>query len=636
MPNRLAAEPSLYLRQHAANPVDWYPWGDEAFARARDEDRCLLLSVGYSACHWCHVMAHESFEDPDTAALINALFVNVKVDRDERPDVDAVYMQATMALTGQGGWPMTVFCTPDGRPFFAGTYFPPVARGGMPAFGDICRGVAHAYRTQRDDVTRQAGVVMDRITRTAMRDAPRDDVDEAYLDAATEALEERFDPVYGGFGGAPKFPPSTALEFLLQRMARDPGDAAPRLMVELTLLRMAEGGIRDQLAGGFHRYAVDGVWGVPHFEKMLYDNALLAGVYARAHALTGDERWADVATSTLDYLLREMRVGGGAFASAQDADTADGEGAFFTWTPTEVDAALAPDLAAVVKSHYGVVPDGPLDGRCVLAVRRPIEAVAGLTGLDAARLLDEARHVLRDERAHRAAPATDDTVIAGWNGLAMAALADAGVALDRDDYVDAARRCAAFVLENMIVDGSLRRTHRDGAARHDGQLDDNAHVCHGLVRLHQATLEPRWLDAARDLAARMVERFSDEDGRGFYRSAADGDPLLVARTRDQEDHPAPSGTSQAARVLAVLGALTANHAGFHAKDGSGYRLLADWLIRLDPLNPQTTARMCTAFQTWRRYDDARQALIRAELDRIAATPGLSRDTTEMVTRILNA
>ncbi len=555
MPNRLAAERSLYLRQHADNPVDWYPWGDEAFTRARQEDRPLLVSVGYSACHWCHVMAHESFEDDDTAALVNALFVNVKVDRDERPDVDALYMQATMALTGHGGWPMTVFLTPDGHPYFAGTYFPPEARGGLPAFADVCRAVAQAYRTQRDDVAQQTGVVMERVAAVAARTAPHDrPLDEAYLRTAMAALEDRFDPVYGGFGPGPKFPPTAALELLVQRIERTAGDTGARLMLDLTLTRMAEGGIHDHLGGGFHRYAVDGVWGVPHFEKMLYDNAGLARVYAQAHAATGDPAWAAVATGTLEYLLREMRLPGGAFASAQDADTPAGEGAYFTWTADEIVDVLPEDEARVVRMHYGIVDHGPLEGRSVLAVARPIQAVAALTRTDAAALLADAHERMREARSARPAPGRDDAAITAWNGLAIAAFADAGVVLGRADFVEAARVAAAFVCDHAWVDGRLHRTLHGDTAQHDGNLDDHAHLAFGLVRLHQATADARWLREAGRVVDAMLERFGDEDGTGFYRAPRDGEQL-VARTRDLEDHPATGGNSQAARVLLQLGAL---------------------------------------------------------------------------------
>jgi uncharacterized protein YyaL (SSP411 family) len=393
-PNRLAGESSLYLRQHAENPVDWYPWGDEALARAREEDRPLLLSVGYSSCHWCHVMAHESFEDPDVAAVMNALFVNVKVDREERPDIDALYMQATMALTGQGGWPMTVFLTPEGRPFYAGTYFPPTARGGLPGFADLCRALAAAYRDRREDVEAQAGQLAERVAAVADRAPSEEGLSPEVLDEALVALARNFDPVQGGFGGAPKFPPSTALEFLLRRLWTRPGDRNAREIVEVTLGRMAAGGIHDQIGGGFHRYSVDGHWLVPHFEKMLYDNALLARAYALAHRVTGAPDHRRTAEDTLDWLLREMRAPGGGLASAQDADSPGGEGAFFVWTPEEIAAALPPAQARAVTLRYGVQPGGNFEGRTILHRARSVEAVSAEIGEDAGPLLEEARRTL--------------------------------------------------------------------------------------------------------------------------------------------------------------------------------------------------------------------------------------------------
>jgi uncharacterized protein len=553
--NRLAQESSLYLRQHAENPVDWQPWGDDAFGRARAEDRPVLLSVGYSSCHWCHVMAHESFEDPETAAVMNELFVNVKVDREERPDVDALYMQATLALAGQGGWPMTVFLTPDGRPFYAGTYFPRTARGGLPAFKDLCRAIANAYSSRRDDVESQAAEVARRLAAASERRPADDPLDRQTLDDAVVGLARAFDPVEGGFGGAPKFPPSLALEFLLRRLARRPDDHHARQIVDLTLGKMAAGGIYDQVGGGFHRYSVDGQWLVPHFEKMLYDNALLARDYALSARATGNPDHARVAQETLDYLLREMRLAGGGFAAAQDADSPGGEGAFFVWTPQGIASVLPEDQARAVTLRYGVTPEGNFEGRTILRVAAPIDAVSRELGEDARPLLAAARAALYQARAARPAPARDDKVIAAWNGLAIAALADAGVILGRGDYVDAAAATAAFVLDALVVDCRLRRAYMGGGAHQLGQLDDHADLCHGLLCLYEATFHPRWLAAARELAGRMVELFADPDGGGFFYSGADAE-ALVARTRDLEDHPTPAGNSQAAHVLLRLAGLT--------------------------------------------------------------------------------
>jgi uncharacterized protein len=553
--NRLGTEASLYLRQHADNPVDWYPWGKEAFARAVAEDKPVLLSVGYSACHWCHVMAHESFENPEIAAVMNDLFVCIKVDREERPDVDALYMQATLGLTGSGGWPMTVFLTPDAKPYYAGTYFPPEPRHGMPGFPELLRHVGDAYHSRKDEVLITAGKLEERLASSADRAPAPDDLSRRIVDDAVTGLAMSFDPVQGGFGGAPKFPPHLALEFLLRRLWADPQDHNSRQMIETTLHRMADGGIHDQVGGGFHRYSVDGIWLVPHFEKMLYDNALLARVYAMAHRVTGEARWREVAERTLDYLLREMRAPDGGFAAAQDADSPGGEGAFFVWTVEQLTKVLARDEAQAIVLRYGMRPEGNFEGANILYVAAPMEAVAQKVGPDAGLLVASALGKLYAARSGRLAPARDDKVVASWNGLAIAAFADAGVWLGRDDYLDVARRAATFVLENLIVDGRLHRVWAAGAARHLGCLDDFADLAHGLLALYDATFETRWLVAARDLADQMIELFADHDGTGFFYSGSDGE-ALIARTRDVEDHPTPGGNSQAALVLMRLAALT--------------------------------------------------------------------------------
>jgi uncharacterized protein YyaL (SSP411 family) len=556
--NRLASEQSLYLRQHADNPVDWYPWGDEALARAAAEDRPVLLSVGYSSCHWCHVMAHESFENAEIAALMNELFVCIKVDREERPDIDALYMQATLGLTGSGGWPMTVFLTPDGKPFFAGTYFPPEARQGMPGFPELLRHVANAYRARRADVEHTAQQIGDRLAAAARR-SPGNDLERRGVDDAVTGLAMAFDPMQGGFGGAPKFPPHLALEFLVRRLWDRPDDLHARQMVEVTLQRMADGGIHDQVGGGFHRYSVDGIWLVPHFEKMLYDNALLARVYALAHRVTGEPRWREVAERTLDYLLREMQAPDGGFAAAQDADSPGGEGAFFVWTIDQIREVLSHDEAQAIVLRYGMRPEGNFEGANILSVAAPFEFVAQRVGPDAGLLVAAALGKLYAARSGRPAPARDDKVVTSWNGLAIAAFADAGVALGRSDYVAVARRTAAFVLDNLIVDGRLHRVWAGGGPGHLGCLDDHADLIHGLLCLYEATFEQRWLAAARELANRMVALFADPDGVGFFYSGSDGE-ALIARTRDMEDHPTPGGNSQAALVLLRIAALTGDGA----------------------------------------------------------------------------
>ena len=574
--NRLANEQSLYLRQHADNPVDWYPWGEEALARATAEDRPVLLSIGYSSCHWCHVMAHESFENPEIATLMNELFVCIKVDREERPDIDALYMQATLGLTGSGGWPMTVFLTPDAKPFFAGTYFPPEPRQGMPGFPELLRHVANAYGGRRDDVEYTAAQIGDRLAEAARRDPGRG-LEREGVDAAVTGLAIAFDPVQGGFGTAPKFPPHLALEFLVRRLWERPGDQHAQRMVELTLERMADGGIHDQVGGGFHRYSVDAIWLVPHFEKMLYDNALLARVYALAHRVTGDQRWREVAERTLDYLLREMQAPDGGFAAAQDADSPGGEGAFFVWSVDQLMEVLSHEEAQAVVLRYGVRPEGNFEGSNILSVAAPFELVAQRVGPDAQLLVASALGKLYAARSGRPAPARDDKVVTAWNGLALAAFADAGVALGRTDYLEVASRTAAFVLENLVVGGRLHRVWAGGGPRHLGCLDDHADLIHGLLCLYEATFEARWLTAARELADRMIELFADPDGAGFYYAGADAE-ALIARTRDLEDHPTPGGNSQAALVLLRLGALTGD-AALTERAHTALRLVTDELAR---------------------------------------------------------
>jgi len=553
--NRLAGESSLYLRQHADNPVDWYPWGAEALARAAAEDKPLLISIGYSSCHWCHVMAHESFEDPAIAAVMNEHFVCIKVDREERPDVDALYMQATLLLARQGGWPMTVFATPDARPYFAGTYFPPTSRGSMPGFAEVCVWMANVYRERGPDVEAQASELLGHMERIAARRAEATGVSPETVVAAIGNLVARFDHNQGGFGGAPKFPPSTVLEFLLSADGSAEMTGAAREMAEVTLRRMADGGIRDQIGGGFHRYATDDIWLVPHFEKMLYDNALLARAYVVAAHSRHDPRWREVAEQTLDYLVREMELPGGGFAAAQDADSPGGEGAFFVWTRQEIAALLPPDQAQAVIRRFGVTEHGNFEGRNILHVALAIPMLADELGTDPAPLLEAARATLYAARATRPAPARDDKLIAAWNGLSIAAFADAGVAFGRQDYLDVAARAAARILDELVVAGRLYRTLQEGIPRHLGQLDDYADVICGLVQLYMATFEPRWLADARRLTDEMLGLFADPDGHGFYATGSDA-PALLVRMRDLEDQPTPSGNSQAASVLVRLAGLT--------------------------------------------------------------------------------
>jgi uncharacterized protein len=522
--NRLADATSPYLLQHAENPVDWYPWGDEAFERARAEDKPLLVSVGYSSCHWCHVMAHESFESPATAALMNELFVNVKVDREERPDVDAVTMDATVGLTGSGGWPTTVFMTPEGHPFYAGTYFPPEARHGLPSFRDVLRAVAAAWRERRADLESQAGRIGESLRRGAELRPSVEPLTASLVSEAVRAIARTFEPAFGGFGRAPKFPAASTIELLLRG-----GDEDALAMVETTLDGMAAGGFYDVVGGGFHRYSVDDRWLVPHFEKMLYDNAVLASAYLHAWVVTGTPRYRQVVEETLDYVLRDLALPGGGLASAQDADTEGVEGLTYTWTADEAAAVGLPAELLEPFEH----------GRSI---------VRGV-------LAPELRSSVLAVRATRPQPFLDDKAIASWNGLALAALAEAGYRLERRDWLDAARDLGEFLLGPLSdADGRLLRSRRDGRASGAGFLDDYANVAYGLLELHTATGEVRWLLEAHRLAVLAVELFGDEERGGFYLAPFDGDERL-ARTKDLQDTPVSSGSSMLAWVLLRLARL---------------------------------------------------------------------------------
>ena len=557
MTNRLALETSPYLRQHADNPIDWYPWGDEALTRARDEDRPILLSIGYSACHWCHVMAHESFENPRIAALMNELFVNIKVDREERPDLDSIYMQAVIAISGHGGWPMTVFLTPDGEPYFGGTYFPPEDRQGMRGFPYVLDAAARVFRERRAEVTASAAQLRRALEAPALPEGRASPPD---LDAAVESLVAQADMLHGGFGRAPKFPHPAALDLLLRRH-RARGDPRTLDVVTVSLDRMARGGIHDQVGGGFHRYAVDGTWSVPHFEKMLYDNAQLVPVYLHAYQLSGEPRWRRVVESTCDYVLRELALPGGGFASSQDADSPGGEGSYFVWTPEQLAAALGEEDGALAERLFGVTPAGNFEGGAtVLSLPYPVEQVATAMGVDAAGLrarLDGLRTRLLEARAQRPAPGRDDKVLTSWNALMLAALAEAGAALGRADYVDAARRNAGFLLGELYGGGLLLRTWKDGEAKITGFLEDSAFLADALITLYEATGEPRHLSSARALADDALVRFTD--GGVLYDTASDAPPLVV-RPRTLDDNPIPAGQSALAMALLRLAALSGDAA----------------------------------------------------------------------------
>ncbi|QIN81792.1 DUF255 domain-containing protein [Rubrobacter tropicus] len=557
MPNRLAGETSPYLLQHKDNPVDWYPWGEEALARAREEDRPILLSVGYSACHWCHVMERESFEDEQTARMMNEHFVNIKVDREERPDIDSIYMSAVQALTRSGGWPMTVFMTPDGAPFYGGTYFPPVPRGGLPSFQQLLLTLADAYENRREEVLQSAGSVRDYLQASTGAAMPKAEAAGAeVLAGAGAALLDQHDDRFGGFGGAPKFPQPMNLEVLLRHHHRT-GDRGALAAVETTLRRMADGGIYDHLGGGFARYSVDAYWLVPHFEKMLYDNALLSRIYLEAHQATGDPFYRRVAEETLDYVLRDMTSPEGGFYSAEDADSEGEEGKFYVWTPREIEEVLGPEDARLAIRYWDVTERGNFEGKNILNVPRPLEAVADEFGLAPGALWDRIvgiRSRLLAARDERVRPGRDEKVLAAWNGLMLRSFALAARVTGRDDYLEAARKNAAFLIGNMKTDGRIHRSYKDGRARFNGYLEDYAMVADGLVALYEATFETRWLVEADVLCGAMNELFWDEERRSFYDTPADHEEL-VTRPRDVYDNATPSGNSVAVEVLLRLALL---------------------------------------------------------------------------------
>ncbi len=557
MPNRLAHETSPYLLQHRDNPVDWYAWGPEALEKARAEDRPIFLSIGYAACHWCHVMERESFEDPGTAALMNANFVNIKVDREERPDLDAIYMAAVVALTGHGGWPMSVFLTPGGVPFYGGTYFPPQPAHGMPSFQQVLQGVAEAWQQRRDDVTQGGQEVLDHIRQQSQLGQPRPEpLARETLKAAAQGLWRQFDWRQHGWGGAPKFPQPMTIEFLL-RYHRLTGEATPLEMATKTLRTMARGGIFDQLGGGFHRYATDATWTVPHFEKMLYDNAQLARAYLHAWQVTGDPEFRAVTEAVLDYVLREMTDPAGGFYSSQDADSEGEEGKFFVWSAAEIDAALG-EAAALFKEAYGVSPKGNWEGKSILVMTADAAALGARHGLPEAEVrqrIAEAKLTLLARREQRVRPGLDDKVLAAWNGLMLAGMSEAARALGRDDYREAATANADFILRELRgPDGRLRRSWRQGEARLAGFLEDYANAAEGLLAAFEATFEARYFAAARDLMDQALAHFADPQG-GFFDTADDAE-RLVTRPKDIQDNATPSGNAMAATVLLKLAALT--------------------------------------------------------------------------------
>jgi len=556
MPNHLINETSPYLLQHAHNPVDWYPWGDEAFAKARRENKPVLLSIGYSACHWCHVMAHESFENEDIAQLMNENFVNIKVDREERPDLDQIYMNAVQMMTHHGGWPMTVFLTPDAVPFYGGTYFPPQDRYNIPGFPRVLLGVADAYKERQDEIRETGASLITELRRLGETGSSEHPIEPELLDAAYAGMIRNYDSVNGGFGGAPKFPPAMSLEFLLRTYART-GNPDTLQMISHTCAKMANGGIYDQLGGGFHRYSTDSRWLVPHFEKMLYDNALLSRLYLHYFQVTGDEKARATVEGILDYVLREMTHPEGGFYSTQDADSEGHEGKFFVWDIQEIRDVLGETAAARFCDYYNITEAGNFEGKNIPNVTRTLEDVAVAHRISVDELqtsLSESRQILFERRERRIKPDRDEKIITAWNGLMLASFAEAGIVLNRPDYTEAAKRNALFLISNLLQDGMLLRTWKDGQAKFNAYLEDYAFLAEGLLTLFETTGEFRWLTKSLALAVQMVAEFWDDDAGAFFFTGKSHENLIV-RSKDFFDNATPSGNSVAATALLRLAIL---------------------------------------------------------------------------------
>ena len=555
--NRLIHETSPYLRQHAHNPVDWYPWGQEALDKAKREDKPILLSIGYSACHWCHVMERESFENEAIAEVMNAHFVNIKVDREERPDLDTLYMNYVQMTTGSGGWPMTVFLTPDQIPFYGGTYFPPEDRSGRPGFGRLCLTLAEAYREKREEIEARGPDIVQRLAAMNTLPPAAGKVTAASLDLAFDQLVPRFDTTHGGFTGAPKFPGSMSLAFLLRHFSRA-GRQEGRDFVTLSLQKMAGGGMYDQLGGGFHRYSVDERWLVPHFEKMLYDNALLSRLYLEAYQLDPQPLYARVVEEILDYVVREMLNSEGGFYSTQDADSEGHEGKFFIWTPREIGEILGEEKGKVFCRYYDVTAQGNFEGANILNVPRPLEQVArelSLSPGELSRILSEGRQRLFREREKRIKPHRDEKILTGWNGMMAVSFVEASVVLQRADYLEVARRNARFLLKHLCRKGRIFRTHKDGVSKLRGYLDDYANFVEQLLALYQATGEREWLDEAVIYNDAMLEQFWNREQAAFFLTGKEHEKL-VTPVRDVYDNATPAGSSVAVFNLLKLAILT--------------------------------------------------------------------------------
>ncbi|HXD32452.1 MAG TPA: thioredoxin domain-containing protein [Pyrinomonadaceae bacterium] len=557
--NRLIHETSPYLLQHAHNPVDWHAWGEEALAKAKTENKPILLSIGYSACHWCHVMEHESFENEDIAQLMNDNFVNIKVDREERPDLDQIYMNAVQMMTHHGGWPMTVFLTPEGVPFYGGTYFPPEDRYNMPGFPRVLLNVADAYETRAEEIKTNSIALLSELRRVNQAAESTQTLSLDLLDAAYRGSIKNYEPVHGGFGSAPKFPPAMTLEFLMKVFHRT-GDAQALEIVNHTSQQMAHGGIYDQLGGGFHRYSTDSRWLVPHFEKMLYDNALLSRQYLHLYQLTHDTFAKSIVEGTLDYVVREMTDAGGGFYSTQDADSEGHEGKFFVWTVEEIEAALGNERAQLFCAYFNVTAAGNFEGKNILNVTQSMDEVAQaenvtLDALESA--VKSGIEVLFDVREQRIKPGRDEKILTAWNGLMLASFAEAGAILKRDDYTEIARNNARFVLTSLYRDGLLLRTSKDGQSKLNGYLEDYAFFAEGLLTLFEATGEFEWFDAAARLTTTMIDEFWDEADGGFFFTGKSHEQLIL-RSKDYFDNATPSGNSVAADLLLRLSILTGN------------------------------------------------------------------------------
>ncbi len=564
MPNRLTNETSPYLLQHANNPVDWYPWGPEALAKAKADNKPIFLSIGYSACHWCHVMEHESFENEQIAAIMNQYFINVKVDREERPDLDSIYMEAVVAMTGQGGWPMSVWLTPQGVPFYGGTYFPPTDRMGMPGFARVLESLAQTYQNRPDVVQQQGQQLVSQMARLLSLQSD-DPLEPAVPDLALSALLRTVDHTHGGTQGTPKFPQPMIYDFLLRAYHRTQ-NAKYLEAVELTLQKMAYGGIYDQLGGGFHRYSTDAVWLAPHFEKMLYDNALLARLYLHAYQITDNPLYRRIVEETLDYVVREMRHPLGGFYSTQDADSEGEEGKFFVWSPEEVKVVLGEEAGNQFCLVYDVKPEGNWEGHSILRLLRPLAEAAQELGLEEKTLRDTlavSRQKLFDHREKRIKPGRDEKILTAWNGLMLAAFAEAGRVLKRTDYVEIACCNAEFVLTHLKQEGRLLRTWKAGEAKLMGYLEDYTFLADGLLALYQSSYEERWFSEAQALIDIVLTHFSDQAHGGFYDTADDHEQLVV-RPKDLQDNAIPSGNSMASRTLLYLAAYTGDNRYYQA------------------------------------------------------------------------